>query len=380
MKKILIVLIGLIVLLPIAFFMIIKLPVYGAHPSKADQLRYSKSDAFNVDSGVFENRRSTLFAKMREEGSVVEMLTEWFSERKDGSPDIALPQSRPDIHEFIKTSDQVKLIWFGHSTFLLNISGTIILIDPVFADTAAPVSFTAKRFQPPVLSLKELPEIDVLLISHDHYDHLDMETIRFFRESETEFVAPLGVGLHLTRWGIDSSQITERDWWESYVTKGVEFTAAPAQHFSGRDGINNNETLWASWSIVNLASGLDSARGARLFFSGDSGYDSHFSDIGERLGPFDLAFLENGQYDEAWPAVHMMPEQTLQAFKDVKAKRLLPIHWGMFELAFHTWYDPVSRLNELAEAEDIDLLTPTIGEVIKLDDSMTTGKWWQSVL
>lgn len=372
LKKIVFVLIGLMLLLPIAFFLLIKMPVYGSHPSESDRIRFSTSKAFNMEAGVFENRQAELFAKMREEGSLIDMLTEWFSERKDGSPSAPLPQSEPDIAEFLKNSDQVKFIWFGHSTFLVNVSGTIILIDPVFSKTAAPVSFTAKRFQPPVLSLEELPKIDVLLVSHDHYDHLEMDTIKYFKDSETEFVAPLGVGLHLTRWGIDPSRITERDWWKSYVTKGIEFTAAPAQHFSGRDGINNNETLWASWVIISPD--------ARLFFSGDSGYDTHFRDIGERHGPFDIAFLENGQYDEGWPAVHMMPHQTLQAYKDLNAKHLLPIHWGMFELAFHTWYDPVVTLNKLAEAEGIELLTPVIGEIIELDDSLSTEKWWQSYL
>jgi L-ascorbate metabolism protein UlaG (beta-lactamase superfamily) len=358
----------------------LKMPVYGAHPSDDDYLRFSKSKAFNVDEGVFENRRAHLFSEMREGSSIIEMTKEWFSERKDGSPSTELPQRQPGLKEFLKASDQVKFIWFGHSTFLVNISGTIILIDPVFSNTAAPVSFTAKRFQPPVLTLEELPRVDVLLISHDHYDHLEMDSITFFKESETEFVAPLGVGLHLTRWGVEPSRITERDWWESYTTNGIEFTAAPAQHFSGRDGINNNETLWASWSIVALDSNQDQKPGARLFFSGDSGYDTHFSEIGERLGPFDLAFMENGQYDEGWLAVHMLPNQTLQAFKDVKAKRLLPIHWGMFELAFHTWYDPVESLNDLAVAEGIELVTPIMGEIIELDDSLQSEKWWQPLL
>ena len=363
---------GLILLLPVVLFLALKLPVFGAHPDAADQQRFVSSEAFNAESGVFENRRAELFASMRDDASTLEMINEWFTERKDGSPAVALRQSEPNLDEFMALSEQVKLIWFGHSTFLLNVSGTIILIDPVFAATAAPVSFTAKRFQPPVLSLQQLPKVDVLLISHDHYDHLEMETVKYFKDSDTEFVAPLGVGLHLQRWGIEPSRITERDWWESYTTNGIEFTAAPAQHFSGRDGINNNETLWASWSIVSTD--------ARLFFSGDSGYDTHFSEIGERLGPFDIAFLENGQYNEAWSAVHMMPEQTLQAFKDLKAAHLLPIHWGMFELAFHTWYDPIVTLNELAEAEGIPLVTPIIGEVIKLDDALKTEKWWQSQL
>ena len=372
LKKIVFVFLGLILLLPVVLFLALKLPVFGAHPDAADQQRFVSSEAFNAESGVFENRRAELFTSMRDDTSSLEMINEWFTERKDGSPTVALRQSEPNLDEFMALSEQVKLIWFGHSTFLLNVSGTIILIDPVFAATAAPVSFTAKRFQPPVLSLQQLPEVDVLLISHDHYDHLEMETVKYFKDSSTEFVAPLGVGLHLQRWGIEPSRITERDWWESYTTNGIEFTAAPAQHFSGRDGINNNETLWASWSIVSAD--------ARLFFSGDSGYDTHFGEIGKRLGPFDMAFLENGQYNEAWSAVHMMPEQTLQAFKDLKATHLLPMHWGMFELAFHTWYDPIVTLNELAEAEGIPLVTPIIGEIIELGHALKTEKWWQSQL
>jgi len=177
--------------------------------------------------------------------------------------------------------------------------------------------------------------------------------------------------LHLNRWGIDSSRITERDWWESYSTSGIEFTAVPAQHFSGRDGFYNNRTLWASWVLADPS--------IKMYFSGDSGYDTHFLEIGKRLGPFDIALMENGQYDKGWPAVHMMPDETLQAFKDVNAQRLIPIHWGMFELAFHTWYDPIVTLNELAKHEGIELITPVIGEIFFLDGSTPTTKWWQAL-
>ena len=372
MKKVLIVVTLILLLIPIVVLLGIRLPVFGAHPDKKDKVAYQRSAAFNVEEGIFQNRRADLFQQMREGSSTFGMLKEWFTERVDGAPASVLPEVKPDMQDFVSYDGSAKLIWMGHSSFLLNLSGVIILIDPVFSAYAAPVSFTAKRFQPPVIALSELPPIDIVLISHDHYDHLDMTTIEFFRNHETAFITPLGVGLHLKRWGIEEQRITERDWWESASNHSIEFTAAPAQHFSGRDGINNNVTLWASWSIVS--------NDARLFFSGDSGYDTHFKEIGQRLGPFDIAFLENGQYNEAWKAVHMMPDETLLAFNEVNASRLLPIHWGMFELAFHTWYDPIVQLQKLAEAESVDLLTPRIGEVFRLDSVLEHDSWWESIM
>ena len=370
MKKVLIAVVLIVLLIPAAVLIGIRLPVFGAHPDELDRASYQRSSAFNVDKGIFQNRRAELFQQMREGSSTIGMLKEWFTERADGTPASALPEVKPDMQEFVNYDGSAKIIWLGHSSFLLNLAGSIILIDPVFSAYAAPVSFTAQRFQPPVIALSELPPIDIVLISHDHYDHLDMATIEFFQNYDTEFVVPLGVGLHLKRWGIEELRITERDWWESTSSHDIEFTAAPAQHFSGRDGINNNETLWASWSIVS--------NDARLFFSGDSGYDTHFEEIGRRLGPFDIAFMENGQYNEAWKAVHMMPGETLLAFNEVNASRLMPIHWGMFELAFHTWYDPVVQLQKLADDASVDLLTPRIGEVFHLDGEVAESRWWES--
>lgn len=371
MTKVLIAFVVLIVLIPLAIIVGLKHPVFGAHPTDADRSRFKDSLVYNVDQGVFQNRRPQLFQQMRDGTSTISMLKEWFTERADGTPTAPLPEVKPDMRSFVEYEGISKVIWLGHSTFLLNLSGTILLIDPVFSAYAAPVSFTAKRFQPPVLQLSELPKIDIVLISHDHYDHLDMATVQFFKQHETAFIVPLGVGLHLQRWGIETSRITEKDWWESVTTHDLVFTAAPAQHFSGRDGINNNETLWASWSIVG--------RDARLFFSGDSGYDTHFKEIGERLGPFDIAFMENGQYNEAWKAVHMMPSETLLAFNELNASRLLPIHWGMFELAFHTWYDPIVRLQSLADEAGIALLTPKIGETFDVTVQRSSDRWWEAL-
>lgn len=360
----------IILTVTILIMLTLKLPVFGARPTAEDKQRFSSSAAFDAKKGVFQNRRPELYQQMRDEMKLIPMLREWFSERKDGRPLQALPEQQPDMDRFLSPSESVRLIWFGHSTFLLNIDGTIVLIDPVFGKTAAPVSFTAKRFQPPVLPLSQLPPVDVVLISHDHYDHLDADSIRFFRDAKTQFLVPLGIGGHLKRWGISEERIVERDWWESWSAHGIDFTAAPAQHFSGRDGFNNNETLWASWVMSNEQT--------RLFFSGDSGYDTHFAQIGERLGPFDLALMENGQYDDSWPVVHMRPFETIQAFREVNAKRLLPIHWGMFELAFHSWYAPAESLATLADEQGVDLVTPMFGEMLTLDDDLTTTRWWQN--
>ena len=363
---------ALVCLLFVALLLGLKHPVFGARPSAQDIQRFDRSPHYNSAERVFENRRAQLFNQMRRDSSTLDLLQEWFTPRVDGSPSQALPQLTPDLNRFTAASNIAKIIWLGHSTFLMNLDGVTVLVDPVFSNAAAPVSFTAKRFQPPVLSLNELPPIDIILISHDHYDHLDMKTIRFFSESHVEFITPLGVGAHLRRWGVDTSRIHENDWWESTRFNDIEFIATPAQHFSGRNGINNNESLWASWVILS--------GDLRVFFSGDSGYDTHFKKIGERYGPFDVAFMENGQYDSAWEAVHLLPQQTAQAYFDLNARWLFPVHWGMFELAFHTWYDPVVDLAELADARAIALLTPQLGELVELHEDTATVRWWEPLV
>ena len=356
---------------PVLAFQADLFPVFGARPAPEDQQRFAASSVYNTETGEFQNRRAELVATMQEEMEILPMLGKWFTERPDGRPATLLPELAPDLHAFLTPGSQTRLIWLGHSSFLLNMAGTIVLVDPVFGEAAAPVGFTAKRFQPPVLTLDKLPPVDIVLISHDHYDHLEADSVRFFADTETRFITPLGVGGHLKRWGIPEVRITERDWWQTHEADGLQFTAAPAQHFSGRDGINNNQTLWPSWVVASPDS--------RLFFSGDSGYDTHFKDIGARLGPFDLALMENGQYDKSWPYVHMQPAETSQAFKDVNASRLMPVHWGMFELAFHTWYEPVSAVSRLADQNGIELVTPLLGELITLNESLQTLRWWESV-
>lgn len=288
----------------------------------------------------------------------------------DRTPKKKLPEIKPDFHSFLAPSEIMKFIWFGHSTFLMNVDNHIILVDPVFHH-ASPFSFMVKRFQPPVVSLKELPPVDTIVISHDHYDHLDKHTVLFYRDTDTHFLVPMGVGNHLREWGIPDSRITELNWHETATFKNVKFRATPAQHFSGRGFFDRNETLWASWIIEGE---ID-----KIYYSGDSGYGPHFREIGEKYGPFDFAFLENGQYNKLWPDVHMQPEETLQAQIDLNAHTLIPVHWGMFDLSLHHWTEPIERTYTIASNWDIPILTPQLGEIVDRFNQPSLA-WWEPFL
>lgn len=283
-----------------------------------------------------------------------------------------MPEVKPDLKAFVKKSNETKFIWLGHSTFLVNLKGKIILFDPVFSGHASPVSFAIKRFQPPVIGLEDLPEIDFVIISHDHYDHLDMDSIKFFKDKKTKFFAPLGVPSHLMFWGIKKENIHELDWWQSVKYGDLEFVCTPSQHFSGRSP-DGNVTLWSSWVVKSDEK--------RIFYSGDTGYDTHFKAIGKKYGPFEVAFMENGQYNKAWEDVHMLPEQTVRAFQDLKGENLVSVHWGMFDLSIHSWYEPIERVSALAEKEKINHLTPKLGEMVTMGANLKKPeKWWKPMI
>ena len=297
---------------------------------------------------------------------------EWFFGDNNRVPKVKLPEENPHIEHFLKKTGAVKAIWLGHSSLLLNMGGQIILLDPVFSKEASPVPFVVRRFQPPVIKLTDLPPIDYIVISHDHYDHLDRDTIKYFRGKKVSFLVPLGVGSHLKGWGINKNKISELDWWEDIKMGDITFTATPAQHFSGRSFTNQNKTLWAGWSIQKGSQ--------KVFFSGDSGYDTHFKAIGDKFGPFDLVFLDSGQYNTLWREVHLLPHEVPVAYKDLKAKSLIPIHWGMFELAMHPWYEPPQKLKAMAKEKGMVLLTPKIGQIIELGKEQKTISWWESLM
>lgn len=268
-----------------------------------------------------------------------------------------------------------RLLWFGHSSFLLQLNGKNIFIDPMLTAVAAPHPWLgANRFnaQSP-LDFDEIPDLDAIIISHDHYDHLDHESILQLKDRTTHFYVPLGVGVHLESWGINSDRITELDWWQETSLDDIQLVCTPLQHFSGRKLRNGQSTLWSSWVIKTDSESL--------FFSGDSGYADHFKEIGEKYGPFDLALMECGQYDQRWSDIHMLPEQTAQAGVDVKADVIMPIHWGSFKLALHSWKDPIQRVTRQANTLNLPVITPQIGEWIPLinTDNKQYNKWYEEI-
>jgi L-ascorbate metabolism protein UlaG (beta-lactamase superfamily) len=260
----------------------------------------------------------------------------------------------------------------GHSTVLLKLRGQFWLTDPVFAERASPFRrFGPKRFHAPPIALADLPPLRGVVLSHDHYDHLDRDTVLALAETTGVFLTPLGVGDRLIEWGIDPAKVRQLDWWQSAEVDGLAFTATPAQHFSGRSLMDGNSTLWASWVIVDDK--------LRVFFSGDTGYFDGFKTIGERLGPFDVTLIETGAYDAQWPYVHMQPEETVQAHVDLRGRWLVPIHNGTFDLAMHRWQEPFERVTGLTVSRGIALSTPRMGERLDLVTPHRGDRWWREV-
>ncbi|TPH18139.1 MBL fold metallo-hydrolase [Litorilituus lipolyticus] len=343
----------------------------GQSPSGNDLTKIQSSKNYDLTQGRFINQEESNTPR-KGSGLSYKLIKEWLTKGTERTPKKSLPQVTPQIELFLAQNEELNVIWFGHSSFLINMDGNIILVDPVFSEAASPIKSMIKRFQPPALSLEELPKVDYILISHDHYDHLDMESIKFFANKPVTFVTPLGVGSHLKKWGVNENNIVERDWWQDFTIGDFSFTATPAHHFSGRKGIDANKTLWASWVLKSAHHSV--------YFSGDSGYGSHFKEIGQRLGPFDVAFIESGQYNENWQDVHMLPQESVKAFKDLKAEKYFPIHWGMFELALHTWYEPIEQLYHYSQQENFELIAPKLGEIINTSKPTDHALWWHDVI
>ena len=312
--------------------------------------------------------------KMREY-SFGEMLGLWWNamlnKPKGTVPEGAVPVRTLTRAELLAAPDQT-LYRLGHSTMLLKLGGAFYLTDPVFSERASPVQFAGpKRFHAPPIDIAELPPIKAVLLSHDPSDHLDHAAIMALAAKTEHFLAPLGVGDRLVGWGVDANKVRQLDWWQDTTIAGVRFVATPAQHFSGRTLGDRDTTLWASWVILH--------QDLRLFFSGDSGYFKGFKEIGERFGPFDVAMVETGAYDKQWPDVHMQPEETLQAFLDLKGKWLLPVHNGTFDLALHRWQDPLERISALAASKGVTLTTPEMGEPLDLTRPHAGQPWWRGL-
>ena len=345
-------------------------PSFGS-PAKGERLkRMMKSPNFR--DGKFQNPVET---KMQSADlPFFKVLKEFLSNKGNRVPADTLKVEPIDLTQFQQSDKGVKICWLGHSTALIEIDGKIILTDPVFSKWVSPFTFMGTKAFPysENYSLEQLPPIDLILISHDHYDHLDYPTIKKLQNSKVRFVTALGVGAHLESWGISPDRITELDWWDEYkLTDDIQLIATPARHFSGRGLTNRFSTLWASWVILGAQQ--------RVFFGADSGYFTGFKTIGDKYGPFDLAMLECGQYSQYWPSIHMAPEETFQAANDLKAQTLLPIHWAKYKLSIHAWTEPIERLMAENKENQLTITTPRIGQTFNLTAPLPKQHWWTEI-
>lgn len=331
-----------------------------------DRLERLKGSA-NFKEGKFQNMSVT--PELAEGYSMMGIIyAQYFKKAPRRSPMDVIPSVKTNL--LTLPIEQDVLVWFGHSSYFIQLDGKRILVDPVFSGNASPIPGTVRAFKgTDVYTVDELPHIDYLFISHDHYDHLDYETIVKLKEKIGTVVCGLGVGSHFEYWGYDPSRIIEKDWHDSIaLDNGLTVFVTPARHFSGR-GTSRNSTLWCSYVLQSTT--------MKIYIGGDSGYDTHFADIGNKFGPFDLVILDNGQYDLAWRYIHMLPEEVLKAARDLKAKRLFPVHSSKFVLANHAWDDPLTKITALNEQVNIPLVTPRIGEMVYLKDPQQEfGKWW----
>ena len=270
-------------------------------------------------------------------------------------------------------SPTLRAFWIGHASVYVEIDDIRILIDPIFSEYASPFNFGPKRFHPPPITLQDLPKIDAVLISHDHYDHLDMNTIIQLAAQGTHFFVPLGIGAHLIKWNVPENQIQELEWWQDQMVGEVKIICTPTRHYSGRGLTDNKATLWSSWSVIGPQH--------RFYYSGDTGYSKHFKEIGERFGPFDMSFIKVGAYGPGagWIDIHMSPEDAVRAHKEVQARRMFPVHWGTFNLAYHDWDEPIKRTLQAASKEKIDLVIPRVGEIVFANQDFLSENWWESV-
>lgn len=337
---------------------------FGKNPFGARLKKILKSP--NYKSEAFQNLSPT--SVTLENASYLKMMREFINKPKDASPPKPLPSVKTDLKSL--KSDKPTIVWFGHSSYLIKSKNVNILIDPVLSGSVSPIAlFGGKSFKgSDIYDANELPDIDMLFLSHDHYDHLDYKTIVKLMPRVKTFYVALGVGSHLEYWGVEPEKIVEFDWWDVHkVAEDIEVVGAPARHFSGRS-IARGKTLWSAF-ILNI-------HGYKIFMGGDSGYDTHFKEIGDKYGPFDIVMLENGQYGTEWPYIHMFPEQTAQAAIDLGAKLLLPVHWGKFILANHSWNEPINRLVAAAKKSNLPITTPMIGEPVIIGESLPDKIWW----
>jgi L-ascorbate metabolism protein UlaG (beta-lactamase superfamily) len=357
----------IILILGLAFYIFLRQPQFGGRPSGEELEKLSQSP--NYKNGAFQNESFT--PQLTEGATVPGIMADFFLKKRERSkPSGTLPTQKTDL--LLMDKDHDIFVWFGHSSYFIQIGRRTILVDPVLSGHASPVRFTTKSFKgSDVYEVGELPIIDYLFLTHDHYDHFDYKTLKAIQPKTRKIFTGLGVAPHLRRWGFDPRRIKEMDWNEMFqAEEDFIIRTVPARHFSGR-GFKRNNSIWLSFILETPD--------MKIFAGGDSGYDTHFKTIGEQFGPFDLAILENGQYNKNWKYIHMMPEEAVQAAIDLRARKLLPVHWGKFSLSLHSWDEPIIRLTKEAEKKGVAVVHPMIGEGVELKDPKADTKWWEGI-
>ncbi len=364
---ILLILLAVIVLVVLALVLYVSFaPAFGSKPSRKKRKSYRDYD--NYKRGKFMNimPQFTVF-------ETAEFVDESLHPKETRTPDFELPIVSLTATSFDQKIDAPRITWFGHSTLLVEMEGKTILIDPMFGEVASPLLRVGNhRFKPGLpLQLEDLPPIDLVLMTHDHYDHLDYESILAIKDRIPLFYIPMGMHGHLRRWGVAAEKIKEFNWYEETLFGDLRIIFTPSHHYSGRTLSDRFMSLWGGWIMQS--------KRHNIYLSGDGGYGPHFARIGEEYGPFDFAMMECGQYSRYWRQNHLFPEEAAKAGQDVKAEVMMPIHWGAFALAMHRWDDPVKRFLEAAAHFEIPVTTPKIGEPIILDATtpLPSSHWWE---
>lgn len=362
-KKILkIIIISLVILLILAVGFVSFYPPFGDVYSIFKNNDYASRTDLYYDGTFHGNPEINVMSDQKSQ----------FSDDEQLMPNETIPIN--ELSEIPDASiDELKWVWFGHSSSLLQMQGLNILIDPVFSDYASPMKgFGPKRFSDIPIDIENLPEIDILVISHDHYDHLDYDTIKKIDDKVKFYCVPLGVENHLLKWNINEDKIHSMAWWENINIDGLTIISVPGRHYTGRTPWLNNTTLWSGFVFQNES--------YQTYYTGDTGYGDHFQEIKERYGPMDLVILENGQYDNSWEEIHLLPEQGIQAIKELEAKWFVPVHWGTFSISYHSWDEPIKHITRLAQAENLNMASPMIGDIVDYTNiSQYQDHWWEAV-
>ncbi len=357
----------LLFLLIVTVYIFLHQPKFGKRPSGERLKKIQQSP--NFKNGQFQNLSDT--PDITDGANYFTVLKEFFFYKsKRNKPAATLPSKKADLFHLSK--DENTLVWFGHSSYFIQVDGKTILVDPVLNGSASPIRFTTRSFAgSDVYTPEDFPAIDYLIITHDHWDHLDYDTVIKLQPKVKKIITGLGTGAHLEHWGFNINDIIEKDW-NDYIQleNGFSVNTTPGRHFSGRT-FKRNGAMWMSFVLTTPS--------MKIFIGGDSGYDTHFKTVGDKHGPFDLAILECGQYNRYWKHIHMMPEEVVQAAIDLKAAVLFPVHWSKFSLSLHAWDEPAIRVTAEAIKKNLAIVTPMIGEKVQLQHPPLVYRWWKHI-